>query len=211
MTQSKAGNPWSNEEEQELLHELEKGMDVTAIAQVHERTIGGIKSRISHIACRMYQSGVSTDEICKTLKMNTSRLDTIIKKRSNNVLETHWVPQYGLFHARDAEKHCNVYMNIGVDASTGVGYIQGSKVVFDFGLVSYGDFDMCQWMLPHVQKATGIKNVMFGKTRSNKALMDDTEKYFSNLKPLKAREQMASLTMPSNPFVVYYEESANMD
>jgi hypothetical protein len=185
MTQSKAGSPWSNEEERELLRKLEKGMDVTAIAQVHERTIGGIKSRISHIACRMYQSVVSTDKICKTLKMNTSLLDAIIKKRTNNVMdvETKWVPQYGLFHARDGKKHCNVYMNIGVD-STGVGHIQGTKVVFDFGLVSYGDFDMCLWMLPHVQKATGIKSVMFGKARSNKVLMDDTEKYFNNLKPL---------------------------
>ena len=48
------GQKWSDEEETLLLQELNDNIDISIIAQKHNRTIGGINSRRQEIAYKMY-------------------------------------------------------------------------------------------------------------------------------------------------------------
>jgi hypothetical protein len=79
---SSLGKLWSLEEETQLLHELANNIDKDKIAEIHERTIGGIISRIKFIAIRMYMKNSSIDTIIEKTKMERNEVMEIIKKHN---------------------------------------------------------------------------------------------------------------------------------
>ena len=80
---SNMGQKWSDEEEKLLLEELNVNADIEAIAQKHNRTIGGINCRRKEIAYRMYLKNISTTEIVKKTKLDYDSIKQIIEKKQN--------------------------------------------------------------------------------------------------------------------------------
>ena len=62
------GQKWTDEEENTLLQELDKNINIEIIAQTHNRTIGGIRGRQRTIAYNMYVKNVSIEEIIRKTK-----------------------------------------------------------------------------------------------------------------------------------------------
>lgn len=75
------GAKWSNNEELELLDEINENKTVKQIAEKHERTIGGIKSRIRHIAYDMYKNDIPLSEIENKTRLNKKEIEYLIDKR----------------------------------------------------------------------------------------------------------------------------------
>ncbi len=81
---SNMGQKWSDEEEVLLLQEINNNIDISIIAQKHNRTIGGINSRLKEIAYKMHLKNVSIEEIFKQTKLDYNYIEEIIQKRQNN-------------------------------------------------------------------------------------------------------------------------------
>jgi hypothetical protein len=64
------GQKWTEQEEKQLLEELEKNMKKNDIATKHNRTVGGISSRIREIAYKMYLNKIPMDDIIKKTKLS---------------------------------------------------------------------------------------------------------------------------------------------
>jgi hypothetical protein len=75
------GKKWTDEEENTLLQELDKNINIENIAQIHNRTIGGIRARQRTIAYNMYLKKASIEEIMIKTKLDKEQLMKIIKKR----------------------------------------------------------------------------------------------------------------------------------
>ena len=81
---SNLGQKWTNEEETILLEELNKNMDIELIAEMHNRTVGGINSRRREIAFKLYSNNISMEEIILKTKLKEFQILESIKKRQNN-------------------------------------------------------------------------------------------------------------------------------
>ena len=81
---SNMGEKWNDEEETLLLQELNDNIDISIIAQKHNRTIGGINSRRREIAYKMYLKNTSIEEIIKQTKLDNNCIQQTIQKRQNN-------------------------------------------------------------------------------------------------------------------------------
>jgi hypothetical protein len=80
---SNAFQPWTNEEERILLEEL-NNTDIELIAKNHNRTIGGIKSRLKLIAYNMYINKTPIEEIILKTKIKEPEMLKIVKNRQTN-------------------------------------------------------------------------------------------------------------------------------
>lgn len=67
---SSLGEKWTPEEEEQLLIELSKNINFEEIANNHNRTVGGIKSRIKYIALNMLVNNVPIEEIIVKTKLD---------------------------------------------------------------------------------------------------------------------------------------------
>ena len=77
------GQKWTDEEENTLLQELDKNINIEIIAQTHNRTIGGIRGRQRTIAYNMYVKDASIEEIIIKTKLDKEQiLETITKKEN---------------------------------------------------------------------------------------------------------------------------------
>lgn len=79
----KSGLPWTQIEEDQLLQELSKHMDLEQIAQAHKRTQGGITTRVKIIALKLVQSGSTIDEVIAKTHLTHAQVEKIIKKHTN--------------------------------------------------------------------------------------------------------------------------------
>ena len=79
----KAGQKWTDEEEDRLLEELDKDIDIYTIAENHNRTTGGINSRCKVIAYKMYLNNIDIEEIIKKTKLNKQEIQFTISQRDN--------------------------------------------------------------------------------------------------------------------------------
>lgn len=80
---SNMGKKWTIEEENILLSELDKNLDIEMIALSHNRTRGGIIGKQRNIAYNMYITNVSIEEIIIKTKLNREQItDTIIQKEN---------------------------------------------------------------------------------------------------------------------------------
>jgi hypothetical protein len=77
------GQKWTTEEENTLLQELDKNINIEIISQTHNRTIGGIRGRQQTIAYNMYVKNVSIEEIIIKTKLNKEEIMEIIAKKEN--------------------------------------------------------------------------------------------------------------------------------
>ena len=77
------GKKWTDEEENTLLQELDKNIDIETIAQQHSRTIGGINCRRKDIAYTMYLQNISIEEIIIKTKLNNEQITETITKKEN--------------------------------------------------------------------------------------------------------------------------------
>jgi hypothetical protein len=84
-----AGRKWTDEEEDILLEELDKNIDINLIAQAHNRTIGGIIGRQKDIAYKMHINKTPIEEIIIKTKLSQELiLETIEKKETIAKKET---------------------------------------------------------------------------------------------------------------------------
>ena len=60
---SRLGAPWDDDEQKQLLKSIAKGMSINDIAKEHDRTVGGIRARLRHIAVEYYNKDYSIDDI----------------------------------------------------------------------------------------------------------------------------------------------------
>ena len=77
------GQRWTDEEENTLLQELDKNIDIKIIAQTHKRTIGGIRGRQRNIAYKMYVKKASIEEIIIKTKLDKEEIMGTIRRREN--------------------------------------------------------------------------------------------------------------------------------
>lgn len=84
------GKLWTTEEENTLLQELDKNINIEIIAQNHNRTIGGIKGKQQNIAYNMHLKNVSIEEIMTSTKLEKEQIIEIIAKKQvpNKKLKT---------------------------------------------------------------------------------------------------------------------------
>lgn len=61
------GTKWTALEEQQLLNEIDIAMDISTIAQNHNRTDSGIRARITDMIYRDHIQGKSKEETMKAL------------------------------------------------------------------------------------------------------------------------------------------------
>ena len=78
------GQKWTDEEENTLLQELDKNINIEIIAQTHNRTIGGIRGRQRTIAYNMYVKKVSIEEIIRKTKLDKEQIMETITTRKEN-------------------------------------------------------------------------------------------------------------------------------
>lgn len=83
----KTGRAWSIEEENKLIEEI-KTLDVKEIANLHQRTVGGINSRLRHIGCRLLQEGMVIHDVSKMLNLSEKTLQKSMNMRkSKNAIQ----------------------------------------------------------------------------------------------------------------------------
>lgn len=81
---SNFGERWTTDEENLLLDELEKNIEVNEIAKSHNRTIGGIRGRQQTIAYDMHRYGRTEEDIERITKISIEQLHEIIAKKEAN-------------------------------------------------------------------------------------------------------------------------------
>lgn len=79
MDTSNAGQHWFSTEDELLLEELNKNIDIKTIAQNHKRT--AINTRRRLIAYKMHLEKISIEEIMYTTKFDQKTIREIIDKR----------------------------------------------------------------------------------------------------------------------------------
>ena len=79
---SRRGQPWSDDEIQNLLQAVRKKESIEQIAQKHERTPGGIRSRLRELAADYYfNDNRPIDEIMKYTGLDSGTISDAISKR----------------------------------------------------------------------------------------------------------------------------------
>lgn len=76
------GQPWDDSETLQLLKEIQEKQAISEIAKGHERTEGGIASRLRTLAWEYHSEGRSLEEIMKFTGLRKSAIQRVIKKYS---------------------------------------------------------------------------------------------------------------------------------
>ena len=80
---SNVGKKWTEEEENKLLEELNKNIDIDTISKIHKRKIGGIQSRCKEIAYKMHLNHSSIEEIMQKTRLDYGTIKSIIYVKNN--------------------------------------------------------------------------------------------------------------------------------
>jgi len=76
---SRMGQPWTKDETSDLLNAVSDGQTIKDIASHHERTIGGIRSRLCIIAAELHFKNKSTmEDIAKKTGLSASEIENAI-------------------------------------------------------------------------------------------------------------------------------------
>jgi hypothetical protein len=76
------GTKWTALEEQQLVHELDISMNISTIAQHHNRTEGGIRARITDMIYRDHVQGNPKEETMKVLHVTEEQYNDIISSKT---------------------------------------------------------------------------------------------------------------------------------
>ena len=80
MAKENIGKKWTELEETQLLEELRNGTELDDIANLHQRTLGGIRARINKLAHIYLKEGMDVDKIADVLRLDKLELDYLNKK-----------------------------------------------------------------------------------------------------------------------------------
>jgi hypothetical protein len=69
------GSAWTKTEEEEILRAVAKGLTYAAIAKRQQRTTGGIRARLTQIACRFVEGRMT---LCEASTRTSIRIADII-------------------------------------------------------------------------------------------------------------------------------------
>jgi hypothetical protein len=79
---SRMGQVWTTDETADLLNAVADGMHISDIATHHERTVGGIRSRLCTIAAGLhFKHKMPMEEICKKTGLNVAQVENAIFTR----------------------------------------------------------------------------------------------------------------------------------
>ena len=78
---ARMGKAWDDHEILNLLKKIRENKTVDTIAKEHERTVGGIRSRLGVLAYEFYEEGKTIDQIKKYTGLSTEQIADSISKR----------------------------------------------------------------------------------------------------------------------------------
>lgn len=78
---ARMGKAWDDHETLNLLKKIRENKTVDTIAKEHERTVGGITSRLRVLAYEFYEEGKTIDQIKKYTGLSTEQIADSISKR----------------------------------------------------------------------------------------------------------------------------------
>ena len=78
---ARMGKAWADHETLNLLKKIRENKTVDTIAKEHERTVGGITSRLRVLAYEFYEEGKTIDQIKKYTGLSTEQIADSISKR----------------------------------------------------------------------------------------------------------------------------------
>jgi ATP-dependent exoDNAse (exonuclease V) alpha subunit len=80
----RAGAKWSEEEDGELVQEIQDGILLTHIAESHGRSLGGIVSRLRHIAADMVMNkGASVHDASAAVGLQVAEVEDAVRRRTH--------------------------------------------------------------------------------------------------------------------------------
>jgi len=107
---TRIGQPWSKDEEQNLLDRISEGKSINEISVEFKRAQGGIKSRLKVVATEMLNSGKSIMEVSKLTGIRHSAL-----KQS---AAAHKIPVKGQTKIREINTNPSVFIKDVIDDHT---------------------------------------------------------------------------------------------
>ena len=78
------GQKWTDAEETLLLEELHNNINVSTIAEKHNRSVGGINGRCRDIAYKMYLKNIPLEQIVQITKLDEDCIQQTIERRQIN-------------------------------------------------------------------------------------------------------------------------------
>jgi hypothetical protein len=75
------GKPWLDDEILQLLQEIRKKKTIEEIAEQHQRTIGGINSRLKELAADYHNEGRAIEDIQKFTGLTAEQVKDAIERR----------------------------------------------------------------------------------------------------------------------------------
>lgn len=78
---ARMGKAWDDHETLNLLKKIRENKTVDTIAKEHERTVGGITSKLRVLAYEFYEEGKTIDQIKKYTGLSTEQIADSISKR----------------------------------------------------------------------------------------------------------------------------------
>ncbi len=96
---TKAGKKWTEDEDNMLLQELDKNMDIDSISKAHNRSVGSISARQETISYNMHLKKTPIDEIVKKTKLGEKQVTDMIAKK-----ETHYNQRKEKKEVKEKEK-----------------------------------------------------------------------------------------------------------
>ena len=112
---SAKGQRWTIEGEAQLLDELSKDISIQNIAKNHNRTYGGIKSRILEIACKMVNNDIAMEKIIQVTKLHESHINEAIEKKKYYQQKTQENKQVKENIKKEHSDHTKTKINTSID------------------------------------------------------------------------------------------------
>ena len=78
------GKRWTEDEETRLLLEIKGGDTITDIARAHDRTYGGITSRLREIACKMLGHGKDMREVMEDTQLTEAQVNDALDRKQQS-------------------------------------------------------------------------------------------------------------------------------
>jgi ATP-dependent DNA helicase PIF1 len=82
------GKRWSDEEETRLLLEIKSDVPIADIARTHDRTYGGITSRLREIACKMLSNGRDMKYVIEDTRLTENQINEALERKQRSATKT---------------------------------------------------------------------------------------------------------------------------
>jgi hypothetical protein len=82
---TRIGAPWTKEEEDTILAQVASGLHIAEIAVAQKRTSGGIRARLTRIACQLVEQKMSVFEASGRTGIRAARIQEALKRKTEQV------------------------------------------------------------------------------------------------------------------------------